>query len=53
MQKMSNWEIKSVVALDRELLNKGGLLHRFDCILIQSVKHYCKRGCFFVFLSNS
>ena len=24
-QKMSNWEIKSVVAVDMELLNKGGL----------------------------
>ena len=31
MQKMSNFEIKSVVAKDRELLNKCGLLHRFDC----------------------
>ena len=25
MQKMSNWEIKSLVVIDRELLNKGGL----------------------------
>ena len=24
-QEMSNWEIKSVVAKDREILNKGGL----------------------------
>ena len=30
LQKMSNWETRSVVAKDRELLNKGGLKHRFD-----------------------
>ena len=29
-QKMNNWEIKSVNAIDREWLNKGGLYHRFD-----------------------
>ena len=28
-QKMSNWGIKSVIAIDRELLYKGGLKHRF------------------------
>ena len=25
MKKMINWEIKSVGAIDREMLNKGGL----------------------------
>ena len=30
MQKMGNWEMTSVVAIDRELPNKGGLYHRFD-----------------------
>ena len=30
MQIMSHWKIKSVVAINRELLNKGGLEHIFD-----------------------
>ena len=34
MQKMSNWYVKCVVAIDSELLNKGGLKHRFDCCSI-------------------
>ena len=30
MQNMSHWEIKIVVAIDKELLYKGGFKHRFD-----------------------
>ena len=30
MQKTSNWETKSVVAIDGESLFQGGLYHRFD-----------------------
>ena len=33
MQKMSIWESKSVVAIVRELLYRGGLKHRFGCII--------------------
>ena len=32
---MSNCEIRSVVAIDRELLRKGGLSHIIDCTCSQ------------------
>ena len=36
IQKISIWETKSTVAIDRELLFQGGLYHRFDCLLKES-----------------
>ena len=34
MQEIGKYAEKRLVALDRELLNKGGLKHRVDCITI-------------------
>lgn len=43
MQNMSDWEIKSVVAINRELLNKGGLNTGLN-VFEQSLRYgqYCQ-----------